>query len=366
MRPYTRPLHYYDETVYSNEKENIFYTTWQFACFKSQVKHHNDFVAFKLCDKDIVVQNFQGELRAFANVCTHRYSIIQKEQSGNRHLRCCYHGWTFNKDGIPIGVPNKEDFENFDPKDFALARYDLDLCNELVFIKIRKSEQTLKDYLGLMYDRISLLSKNIDVVFDMQVYEANTNWKSMVEISLEGYHVNVVHPNSISTYFEVKSNQKTTPIEIFNFFAPHSYLSASVSEEELCSWKKIKNQIGVLDFLEDLYSQHNVFPNFNLATFYGSAYFSQVFRPISADKCLIYHFSLSAKQSNQTKKSQFVYNEIMQKMTKNGHTILSEDIGACENVQKVVRNAKTSGISCKAEARVELFQKAYMQYLDLK
>jgi phenylpropionate dioxygenase-like ring-hydroxylating dioxygenase large terminal subunit len=37
----------------------------------------------------------------FQNICTHYFKRIQTEESGNRSLLCEYHGWNYNKEGIP-------------------------------------------------------------------------------------------------------------------------------------------------------------------------------------------------------------------------------------------------------------------------
>src|SRR5687768_6801823 len=88
--------------------------------------------------RSIVVQNFEGELRAFANVCSHRFSAIRREPSGNGILQCPYHGWIYNKDGIPYSIPRKPRFDDMTDErrcELALDRYDLELCGTLVFIR---------------------------------------------------------------------------------------------------------------------------------------------------------------------------------------------------------------------------------------
>ena len=48
-----------------------------------------------------MVQNFQGELRAFDNVCLHRGAELQWETEGVRPLTCRYHGWGYDAGGEP-------------------------------------------------------------------------------------------------------------------------------------------------------------------------------------------------------------------------------------------------------------------------
>jgi phenylpropionate dioxygenase-like ring-hydroxylating dioxygenase large terminal subunit len=58
-----------------------------------------------------VLQNFKGEIRAFANICSHRFNRIQTEPRGNRPLMCAYHGWNFDESGFPRGMPRREGFD---------------------------------------------------------------------------------------------------------------------------------------------------------------------------------------------------------------------------------------------------------------
>ncbi|WP_044564337.1 Rieske 2Fe-2S domain-containing protein [Azospirillum sp. B4] len=61
----------------------------------------------------VVAQNFQGALKAFRNVCSHRYALIHDQPCGRGLLRCPYHGWVYDAAGVPIGIP-------FDDSDFHL------------------------------------------------------------------------------------------------------------------------------------------------------------------------------------------------------------------------------------------------------
>ena len=59
-----------------------------------------DFLTFDLLETPILLRNFDGELRAFLNVCPHRHSRLTDKPRGNAEkLRCQYHGWEFNADG---------------------------------------------------------------------------------------------------------------------------------------------------------------------------------------------------------------------------------------------------------------------------
>ncbi|MFV3076207.1 Rieske 2Fe-2S domain-containing protein [Niveispirillum fermenti] len=59
----------------------------------------------------VLVRNFQGDLRGFRNVCSHRFARMLTEPAGKGPLRCPYHAWVYDADGVPRAIPfNDTDF----------------------------------------------------------------------------------------------------------------------------------------------------------------------------------------------------------------------------------------------------------------
>jgi nitrite reductase/ring-hydroxylating ferredoxin subunit len=61
----------------------------------------------------ITVQNFAGVLAGFLNVCSHRATKMRCAGRGRGVLRCPYHGWTYNRAGVPVGIPDNEQLFQF-------------------------------------------------------------------------------------------------------------------------------------------------------------------------------------------------------------------------------------------------------------
>ena len=92
---------YTDPEIYALELEHIVTRNWIFAGHTSQLGEAGDYLVLEVAnDSAIIVRSGDGEIRAFANVCRHRGSIVCLEQSGNtRKFQCPYHGWTYDTDG---------------------------------------------------------------------------------------------------------------------------------------------------------------------------------------------------------------------------------------------------------------------------
>ena len=103
--------YYHDAAIFEKEKLALFQNSWIFIGMSMNLENHNDFLTDEIGGVSVVVQNFRGTLRAFHNVCTHRFNKIQNAKQGNRALICEYHGWNYNTDGIPFGIPLKAEFK---------------------------------------------------------------------------------------------------------------------------------------------------------------------------------------------------------------------------------------------------------------
>ena len=152
MIPTIPPSAYFDEDVFQKEHEKIFQHYWQFIGFRSDLDNHRDYITGNIGKKNIIAQNFNGELKAFHNVCSHRYCRIHQEEKGNRPLKCPYHGWTYNSNGSLVGVPFKSDFSELKGNNwqehFRLEEWEIDNCGQFVFVKTKKNKVSLKKFLG--------------------------------------------------------------------------------------------------------------------------------------------------------------------------------------------------------------------------
>ena len=126
------------EDTYLKEMSILLKKCWVFVGFTDDCDVHNDFITAKFGTESIVIQNFNGKLKAFTNIiCTHRFSRIQCEKKGNRPLLCPYHGWNFGKDGKPIGVPQKPHFGDLSDEvleDLKLKEWQIDTCGKFMWL----------------------------------------------------------------------------------------------------------------------------------------------------------------------------------------------------------------------------------------
>jgi len=100
----------------------------------------------------ILLRDNDGGLRAFANCCRHRGSILLEGSGRIRSIACPYHAWTYRLDGALIAAPDMERTPDFDLTEHGLARVRLETWQDLVFLNFdeaapRQDAHHLADHL---------------------------------------------------------------------------------------------------------------------------------------------------------------------------------------------------------------------------
>jgi nitrite reductase/ring-hydroxylating ferredoxin subunit len=135
---------------------------WFYLCPDTALATPNAFVATRIGGVPVVAQNLKGRVAAFRNVCTHRFAVIHAAASGCAPLRCPYHGWSFDADGVPVGLPfNPTDFQLDQEARRRLALHPVSLawCGRLAFVRLAPDGLMLEEQLGNdLFARLAALS----------------------------------------------------------------------------------------------------------------------------------------------------------------------------------------------------------------
>lgn len=350
------PYHYTSEEIYQKEKRKIFHNNWIFFCFKSDLVNHNDFVSGEVGEIPVVVQNFNGQIKALHNVCSHRFSILQVEKSGNRGLFCPYHGWSYDKTGIPVGIPKRPFFKDFSNQELCqlkLKEFYVDYCGDLCFVHIDEPQSTLKDFLSDFYNEISDISFCKSNLIDKNNFQIKANWKITLENTLESYHVNLVHPETFGSL-----GAKGT---LFDFAKNHSSWESNLNlSENDPKLEKIHNLFSNRRYKINGYKHFLLYPNLLISSSYGVSYNFSILTPKSKDETdftsLVF---LSEPEINNNLVE--VYSKYLIDFNRK---VFNEDKIICEQVQKGVLSSEKTGILSLEEERVHSFQKIYINQLN--
>lgn len=357
MKALIKPNEYFENKVFENEKKELFSNIWNFVGFKSDFLEINDFVVSTISGTPVVVQNLKGTIRAFKNVCSHRHSLIQTVAKGNRPLMCPYHGWAYNDKGIPFGIPKKP-FFGFSKEELECLKLDefkVEICGNLVFLKINSDDISLKDFLGDFYLEVQKMSENFGKLIDINEIEIKSNWKIVVENTLESYHVALIHSESFQKLGAQGLN--------FTFTQDHSCWDADVlMQENEGKQEKVHRPFQKRDYKINGYKHLLLFPNILISSTYGISFNLSQIIPLDENTTLFKSYVFITKKEGLEKINPIekMYEDSLVHFNRK---VFDEDKTICQEVQKGVKYSLYDGELSQEEERVLYFQEKYKLYL---
>ena len=203
---YTIPAAWYtDKRVADLELQNVFAQNWQAVGRLSQLEKQGQYVTATVANEPIVVvRGRDGKLRAFYNVCRHHAMTVMNEPCGHaEHMRCPYHGWTYNLEGELRGMTEFDGVKNFERADNGLVPVLVETWENFVFVNLDPQAAPLREFLGKLVGLAKPLGFGDLKFVERRSYIQNCNWKVYVDNFLDGgYHVPHMHKglNSVLDY----------------------------------------------------------------------------------------------------------------------------------------------------------------------
>jgi phenylpropionate dioxygenase-like ring-hydroxylating dioxygenase large terminal subunit len=202
MRGLLSASHYCNADVFESEQARIFSACWIFAGLHQLVASPDQYFTCHVAGRDVVVQNFDGRIRAFENICRHRGKRIQTAEFGKRKLVCAYHGWRYADDGTGATIPFENECYRLEPNERAALRlpeFALERVGQLLFVSMAESPSPI----GHQFD-VELLSslESVSGSFDNEVLvttiDGRYNWKLAYENLRDSLHPRFVHTQQLN------------------------------------------------------------------------------------------------------------------------------------------------------------------------
>jgi phenylpropionate dioxygenase-like ring-hydroxylating dioxygenase large terminal subunit len=346
---------YFRPEILTEELATLFDGLWQFGAIKAELASDRDFVCVDFAGTSAVLQNFRGEIRAFANVCSHRFNRIQPGERGNRPLMCAYHGWSFDVTGFPRGMPRREGFALDDRELLCLTRYEVETCGIFVFFRKRAGGPSLREYLGEFYPVLEQIGSYFGPEIDSGVVAHAANWKLLVENVLECYHCAVVHQETFVKTLGIGKGA----IEQERFDGPHS--SSHFPRSGIGAEARRVKALAYLDsreFAHDSFFHIYIFPNLFISSTQGLSFYVGHSLPLSASETGL-RFRLFEPRLNLSRAQRSAQDMINNSSVTLGRAVLEEDRAILENVQRGVELSEKPGVIGRDEVRIAAFMQAY-------
>ncbi len=185
---------YTDPEIYALELEHIVTRNWVLAGHQSQLVEAGDFRVLNVANESaIIVRSKDGDIKAFANVCRHRGSIVCLEERGNqRKFTCPYHGWVYDTDGKLLAARSMPN--GFDKADFGLHKLPVEIIQGLVFVCFCDDPPSVESARRELAEPMAMFDFENLKVAAQKTYPIEANWKLAVENYQECYHCAPAHP----------------------------------------------------------------------------------------------------------------------------------------------------------------------------
>ena len=355
---------------FAQEQEKLSHV-WTFLGFGQDIPNVNDWFKTTLGGRSIFIQRFDEGLRGFENLCPHRFYPVRTEQKGNGPVVCGFHQWRFDACGNAIGVPKCKQVYCKTPKELnaGLNKIEVSVCGGLIFGRFGVGP-SLQDWLGPSYDVLSHLT--VDLGFAGKIdLEVKANWRLMVGIALDDYHLVAVHPNT----FGKKGFLSPSATKYFRF-GEHSLFVLNGAEN---AFETMVKECREQRFIPKQYLAFYFFPNLMV-------FVLEAVNILGDEYWYLYIQQLEPVSESETKsKSRFVLlpmskpTNLVRRLTRKAivpmmnkifkrHAVElhREDNQVCENLQKVAHQIKGGMILSNQEQRVEWFEEVYAQHVQFK
>ncbi|MGX9355883.1 aromatic ring-hydroxylating oxygenase subunit alpha [Roseobacteraceae bacterium S113] len=198
-RPMSMPGAFYtSREQFERDAATVLRRGWHCLGRIDEVPNTGDFFTVQLLNEPmIVVRQQDGNVAVLANVCRHRGMPLAEGTGNTKRFVCSYHAWAYDLDG---GLMRAARMKNagFDAKNCGLYRHNTQLWNGFIYVNLDGQAAPFE------HPKLDALLSNYDSMEFKVAHVAeevwNTNWKCLVENFMEGYHLSVVHPETLHSY----------------------------------------------------------------------------------------------------------------------------------------------------------------------
>ena len=220
---------YTSEAFFRAERERLFRHGWLFVGREDQVTAPGDYITRQPAGVPIVVlRDRGGAVRALANSCRHRGSLLLEGDGNCRAIKCPYHGWVYGLDGTLQGAPDMDESEGFRKEDHGLAPLRLEARAGFMFVNLDPGAPSLAEWLGDLPLRFAPYRLEDMVTTRRREYEVACNWKPVLEAFSEDYHLKSVHGDTIGLNYKHPRPADLCDGEALTLFAPHEGTGAII------------------------------------------------------------------------------------------------------------------------------------------
>lgn len=192
---------YFDPEHAHREQHQLFEPGWHCVATTLELPDEGSFLTTTLLDRPLILWRREGQIRAFLNVCAHRFSMLTDDPLGRcDRLKCRYHGWEYDHHGDTKRIPDAKNFKPLRRGELGLTALPCDTAGCLVFVAVHPNPISLGEYLGPGRELCDAWFDDRCRMVLATDRDNHSNWKVSIENSLEGYHLTEVHASTFGNF----------------------------------------------------------------------------------------------------------------------------------------------------------------------
>ena len=348
---------YFSKESQETEFEKIFSNNWFFGGMTTDLLENNSFVTLNIFDYPILIQNFKGEIKAFENICPHRFNKIQTETRGKGIFMCKYHNWSFDKNGKPKTIPQKnvfdttcEAFDCLQVKPLKIAE-----VGKFLFVSLNDNVDSIDKYLGAFTDKLLEISAAINNNFYFNDDEQAVNWKIIVENVVEAYHCPAIHQETL--YGMGFCRKPEANDEYDNGHSVADYPKADDAPAE----NKILKHLNNREMQHDTFRHYFIFPNLLISSTEATSIYIGNVLPVNSEKTILRKRFYDPIFKDNFEPKAAVHNAFLEMVKTSINQILAEDKVVLEQIQKNMKFVKKTYFLGNEEKRIADFHRKYLE-----
>jgi len=206
----TVPVGHYSDAAFWQRERDALFARWPIVAAHSSEIPVGSALPFDALGVPLVITRAaDGRVRAFYNVCRHRGMALVACDADSpasaqpcKALVCPYHAWTYELDGRLRHRLHAQSFDGIDPASLNLVELPCDETAGLVFVMRTPGPAfSAAAFLQGLDAHLQWLRLSEMVVFRKVDRTYAANWKLTVDAFLEGYHIRVLHRDTIYPFF---------------------------------------------------------------------------------------------------------------------------------------------------------------------
>lgn len=190
---------YADPALFEHECHSLLRTGWHCVGRADEFANQGDYLTLTLLGEPLIIVRDGDQIRALSNVCRHRGMPLAEGSGNANRFVCRYHAWTYGTDGALLRAPRMKN-AGFDAKTCKLGQFPCVERFGFVYVSLSDGPPDIDADMAGLEDLIGQYQPADYRIVHAASEVWQCNWKALVENFMEGYHLSVVHPQTLHGY----------------------------------------------------------------------------------------------------------------------------------------------------------------------